>query len=193
MASTTPRPCVRRPPRPKDAPLLDRRLLLRAYLRLGGVQAFCAMTAYLAIWAFHGVGLEQLRQAGTAIIDHAADPALAALQREATSAALATIVVCQMGNLFACRSERLSAFSIRGRNPLLKVGLAVEAILLLAVLHLPPLQRVFATAPLPALAWPALLLGPLLLLAVDEAAKWVGRRRAARRAPTSVHALTAPR
>jgi magnesium-transporting ATPase (P-type) len=173
---------MQRPPRPKDAPLLDRRLLLRAYLRLGGVQALCAMAAYLAVWAFHGVDLGGLRAAATAIIGHVADPAVATLQRQATSAALASIVLCQMGNLFACRSERLSVFTVRGRNPLLKYGLAVEAVLLLAVLYLPPLQRVFATAPLPALLWPVLLLGPVLLLAVDEAAKWVGRRRLARRA-----------
>jgi Ca2+-transporting ATPase len=173
---------MQRPPRPKDAPLLDRRLLLRAYLRLGGVQAICAMAAYLAVWAFHGVDLGGLRAAATAIIGHVADPTVAALQRQATSAALASIVLCQMGNLFACRSERLSVFTVRGRNPLLKYGLAVEAVLLLAVLYLPPLQRVFATAPLPALLWPVLLLGPVLLLAVDESAKWVGRRRLARRA-----------
>jgi Ca2+-transporting ATPase len=172
---------MRRPPRPKEAPLLDRRLLLRAYLRLGGVQAACAMAAYLGIWAWHGLDLEALRQAATSILGHVAEPALAALQREATSAALATIVLCQMGNLFACRSERLSLFSVRGRNPLLWVGLAIEAVLLAAVLHLPPLQEVFATAPLPAGAWPILLLGPLLLVAVDEAIKWLGRLRVARR------------
>jgi magnesium-transporting ATPase (P-type) len=172
---------MRRPPRPKDAPLLDGRLLRRAYLRLGGVQALCSMAAYLGVWAFHGVGLDGLRQAASALIAHAADPATEALQRQATSAALATIVLCQMGNLFACRSERLSAFATRGRNPLLKYGLIVEVALLLAVLFVPPLQHVFATAPLPWLAWPVLLAGPVLLLLVDEGIKWVGRLRAVRR------------
>ena len=37
-------------------------------------------------------------------------------------------------------------------------------------------------APLPALAWPVLLLGPVALLAVDEAVKAAGRVRG-RRAP----------
>jgi Ca2+-transporting ATPase len=172
---------MRRPPRPKEAPLLDRRLLLRAYLRLGGVQAAACMAAYLGVWLAHGVGLDGLRAVAPALLAHAADPATAALQREATSAALAAIVFCQMGNLFACRSERLSVVSIRGRNPLLAAGLAVEAAVLLAVLHVPLLQGPFATAPLPWQAWSLLALGPLALLAVDEAAKWLGRRRAARR------------
>jgi hypothetical protein len=64
------------------------------------------------------------------------------------------------------------------RNRLLFAGLAVEGLALAAVLWFPPLQRVFDTAPLPPWAWPAILLGPVALLSVDEVAKWVGRRRA---------------
>jgi Ca2+-transporting ATPase len=169
---------MRRRPRAKQAPLLDHRLLTRAYLRLGGVQALACMAAWAGVWLAHGVGLSGLREIAPAILAHAATPEVAALQRQATSAALAAIVLCQMGNLFACRSERLSFLSMRARNPLLALGLGVELLLLLAVLQVPPLQHVFATAPLPWQAWPWLLLGPVLLLAVDEAAKWMGRRRA---------------
>jgi len=169
-----------RPPRPRDAPLLDGRLLRRAYLRLGLVQAAAAMAAFAGVWAFHGAGLAELRSFVPAILAHAAPPAVAAAQAQATTAAFAAIVLCQMGNLFACRSERLSVFSIRGRNPLLAWGLAVEAAVLLAVVFLPPLQGAFGTAPLPAAAWPLLLVGPAALLAVDEAVKALGRRRAAR-------------
>jgi Ca2+-transporting ATPase len=169
---------MRRPPRDKGAPLLDRRLLQRAYLRLGLVQAAACMAAWAGIWAAHGFGLADLRAATPAILAHAAPPAVAAVQREATSAALAAIVLCQMANVFACRSERLSFLSVRASNPLLAIGLAVEGALLLAVLHLPPLQAVFATGPLPWQAWPLLAVGPLALLAVDEAVKWIGRVRA---------------
>jgi magnesium-transporting ATPase (P-type) len=173
---------MQRPPRRKEAPLLDWRLLTRAYLRLGGVQAVACMAAWAGIWMAHGYGLTALRQVTPALLAHAASPEVAALQREATSAALAAIVLCQMGNLFACRSERLSFLAVRARNPLLALGLVVEGVLLLAVLQVPPLQGVFGTAPLPWQAWPLLALGPLLLLGVDETAKWVGRRRVARRA-----------
>ncbi|MBK9516387.1 MAG: cation-transporting P-type ATPase [Anaeromyxobacter sp.] len=173
---------MQRPPRRKDAPLLDRRLLLRAYLRLGGVQALACMAAYAGVWLAHGVGLDGLRQVAPALLAHAASPEVAALQRQATSAALAAIVFCQMGNLFACRSERLSFLSVRGKNPLLALGLAVEAAVLVVVLHLPPLQEAFATAPLPWQAWPLLVLGPALLLGVDELVKWVERARLRARA-----------
>ena len=91
-----------------------------------------------------------------------------------------------MANLFACRSERVSAFAMPARNRLLALGLAVEGLALAAVLWLPPLQSVFETAPLPAWAWPAILLGPVALLAVDEGAKWIGRRRAMRHQQAAV-------
>ncbi len=173
---------MRRPPRPRAAPLLDRRLLVRAYLRLGLVQAAAAMAAYLGTWALHGAGLADLQALAPALLVHAAGPEVAAVQAQATTAAFAAIVLCQMANLFACRSERLSVLSIRGRNPLLAWGLAVEGAVLLALVLLPPMQRVFGTAPPPAAAWPLLLLGPAALLAVDEAVKALGRRRAARAA-----------
>jgi len=169
---------MRRPPRPRESPLLDRALLRRAYLRLGLVQAAASMAAFAAVWRAHGSGLADLRALAPALLARGADPAATRVYHLATTAALAAIVLCQMGNLFACRSERLSAFRLRPTgNRLLWIGLASEAALVAAVTYLPPLQRVFFTAPLPAAAWPLLLLGPLLLLAVDEAAKWLRARR----------------
>jgi Ca2+-transporting ATPase len=173
---------MRRPPRPKESPLLDRSLLLRAYLRLGLVQAVASMAAFAAVYAAHGLGLDEMRRLAPGLLARAAPPDAAALHRLATTAALAAIVVSQMGNLFACRSERLSAFRLPLGNRLLWVGLAVEAALVAAVVYLPPLQRVFGTAPLPAAAWPLLLLAPAALIAVDEAAKRLHAVRARRRA-----------
>jgi magnesium-transporting ATPase (P-type) len=169
---------MRRAPRPRDATLLDRRLFSRAYGRLGLLQAGVCMAAYFAVWAWHGMGLAAMRAAAPSILGHVASPAIAAVQRQATTAALAAIVACQMGNLFACRSERLSAFSLPPRNRLLPLGLGVELLLLAAVVLVPPLGRVFETAPFPAVVWPLLLAGPAALLALDEGVKLASRRRA---------------
>jgi Ca2+-transporting ATPase len=180
-----------RPPRPKESPLLDRRLLLRAYLRLGLAQAAASMAAFAAVYLLAGVGLEGMRAVAPALRDHAADPATAGTYRLATTAAFAAIVVCQMGNLFACRSERVSAFRVGWTgNRLLWIGLAVEVAIALLVTYAPPLQRVLGTASLPAAAWPLLLAGPALLLLVDEAAKWARRRRGRRRQASSSSATT---
>jgi Ca2+-transporting ATPase len=174
---------MKRTPRPRDSTLLDRRLLQRAYLRLGLAQAAACMAAYVAVWWGHGMGLEAMRASAPLIFAHAASPAIASIQREATTAALAAIVACQMGNLFACRSERLSVFRIPLRNRLLLYGLCTEGALLAAVVFIPPLQRAFETAPIPALAWPLLLLGPLALLVVDEGVKAYIRRRSRAASP----------
>ncbi|HZY05889.1 MAG TPA: cation-transporting P-type ATPase [Anaeromyxobacteraceae bacterium] len=168
------------PPRRKDVPLLDRALVVRAYLRLGLTQAAASMLAFLGMWWLAGVGFEALRALTPALLSRAASPEALALYRAATTAALCAIVVCQMGNLFACRSERLSAFRVGPISRLLWIGLLVEAALIAAVVYLPPLQAVFLTAPLPPLFWASLLAGPAALLCVDEAAKWLGRRRAGR-------------
>jgi len=173
---------MEQPPRPKQSALLDRSLVVRAYLRLGLVQAAASMAAFLAAWWLAGVGLPGLRLLAPALLARAAVPEVEAIQRTATTAALCAIVVCQMGNLFACRSERLPAFRVGlFSNRLLWIGLGVEAVLIAAVVYLPPLQAVFLTAPLAPLAWVALLAGPAALLLVDETAKWLGRRRAGRR------------
>jgi Ca2+-transporting ATPase len=174
---------MKRTPRPRDSTLLDRRLLQRAYLRLGLVQAVACMTAYVAVWRWHGMGLEAMRAAAPLIFARAASPAIASVQLQATTAALAAIVACQMGNLLACRSERLSVLGVPVRNRLLLYGLCTEVALLVAVVFIPPLQRAFETAPLPALAWPLLLLGPVALLVVDEGVKAYIRRRSRAASP----------
>ena len=181
LGSEPPEPgLMRQPPRRRGRPLLDRALLLRAYLRLGLVQAAASMAAFVAVYAAAGVGVGEMRRLAPLLLARTASPEFETLQRLATTAALAAIVVSQMGNLFACRSERLSAFRKPRGNRLLWVGLALEAALLAAVVYLPPLQRVFDTAPLPILAWPLLLLAPAALLAVDEAGKRIGALRARR-------------
>jgi calcium-translocating P-type ATPase len=174
-----------RPPRPRDSSLLDRRLLLRAYVRLGLVQAAVSMAAFATVYRLAGLGLGEMRRLAPGLVVHAAEPGAARIHALATTAALAAIVACQMGNLFACRSERLSAFRLRpAANRLLWAGLGAEALLIGAVTYLPPLQHIFGTAPLPAGAWPLLLAGPALLLLVDEVAKWLGRRQ-----PSSISSI----
>jgi Ca2+-transporting ATPase len=101
-----------------------------------------------------------------------------AVYSAATAAALAAIVMAQIGNVFACRSERLSAFRLGFRtNPMIFWGIATEAVLLYIVLYVPFFQRVFQTAPLSVLIWMLLLLVPLLLMSADALQKAARRLR----------------
>ncbi|MEN9222661.1 MAG: cation-transporting P-type ATPase, partial [Thermostichus sp. BF3_bins_97] len=135
-----------RPPRQPNQFLLNPPLLWRAYGFLGLVEALVSMLGFFGVWWSHGYSLGDLQQITPQILNHTADPALMGIYRQATTVALAAIVTCQMGNLFACRSEWVSAFRLNGRNnPLLWVGLGTEAMALLAFIYLPVFQEIFTT------------------------------------------------
>ena len=72
-----------------------------------------------------------------------------AIYHQATTVTLAAIVACQVGNVFACLRERTSIFRLGFfSNPLIWLRIAVEWALILSIMYFPPLQKVFATAPL---------------------------------------------
>jgi sodium/potassium-transporting ATPase subunit alpha len=158
---------MRHPPRPRGEHLLTPRLLLRAYGFLGPIQAAGALAAYFFVLDRGGW------RWGDALA--AADP----LYRAATTACLAAIVAMQVVNVFLCRSDRLSLLrtGVLG-NRLLLGGVALEILLLLAIVYTPLGQSLFGTAVFPADVW--WLLPPLAgaLLVLEELRKAIARRGA---------------
>jgi Ca2+-transporting ATPase len=166
-----------RPPQARLRPLLDGPLLARAYGWLGPLEATLSLGAFFLAFALAGFTLEDLRAATPGLLAHAAPAGVERAHRLASTAAFAAIVWCQVGNVLACRSERLPVPAMglpRGR--MLYLGVAAELALLLAIVHLPPLQRVFGTAPLPAAAWPFLAACAVAMVLADAAAKALARR-----------------
>ncbi|HAM33827.1 MAG TPA: ATPase [Deltaproteobacteria bacterium] len=156
-----------RPPRKLSEHAITPGLLLRAYLFLGLIQSAAAMAAfYFLFWTTGYAG----RWAGL--------PTDGTLYRAATSMTLAAVVVTQVGNLFAQRTARQSAFRVGWcGNRLLWAGIATEIALLLLIVYVPALQGVFGTAGIPLSGWLFLLpLAPALFIA-DEARKALLRRR----------------
>ena len=154
-----------RAPRPRRQRLLDAGLLLRAYLFLGPLEALGAMAAYSFVlygggWTW-GETLAPL------------DP----LYRQSTTACLAAIVVAQIANVYACRSET-GSFAANGlfANRLILAGIGFEILLILAIVYTPAGNALFGTAPLPAAVWLFALPFALLLLGAEEARKAVVRR-----------------
>jgi Ca2+-transporting ATPase len=173
-----------RPPRSRARRLAGAGLLVRAYAVLGVAEAAVSLGAFAAAYALQGFSFAEVRAATPALLAGTAAPALAAAHRVAVTAAFAAIVAAQVGNVLACRSETIPATALHApRGRLLAVGLLVEVALLLAIVYVPPLQRLFGTAPLPAAAWAPLALCPLAVVLADAA--WKGavaaERRAARR------------
>jgi Ca2+-transporting ATPase len=157
---------MRRPPRPRDLPLLNRELLQRAYLRLGLLEAALSMGAYLLAWRALGVSGPALQQLAGPLLHGQAEPAVQLMQRQASAAAFCTIVFSQVGVLLVCRSR--GWLQGLGRNPLLLLGLAAELLLTAALVQVPALADLLGMAPFPKawLGWMAL--APLLILVLGR-------------------------
>ncbi len=150
------------PPRPRTERLLSLPLLLRAYVFLGLIEAGIAMAAFFWFLRAHGWAW------GTPL--DWTDP----LYRQATTITFAAIVIAQVANVFACRSERISAFRLGFlSNPFILWGIAVELALLAVIVYTPFGNLIFGTGPLPLWAWGPLLLGAAGLLLADEIRKLV--------------------
>jgi magnesium-transporting ATPase (P-type) len=98
---------------------------------------------------------------------------------EATTMTFLGIVACQVGTLFAARTDRVSLRSVGiFTNRLVLAGIAFELAFCALLLYVGPLQRVFGTSPPSAENMLVLLLFPLVVWGADEL------RRAARRRPS---------
>ncbi len=157
------------PPRPRSERLLSLPLLLRAYGFLGLIEAAIAMSAFFWFllaqgWTW-GTGLDW------------SNP----LYKQATTVTFATIVVAQVANVFACRSERVSVFRLGFlSNRFILWGIAVELILLATIIYTPMGNVLLGTAALPPWAWGPLILGALGLLLAEEIRKLLAGILAAR-------------
>jgi magnesium-transporting ATPase (P-type) len=156
------------PPRSLKEHLITLALLRRAYFWLGSVQSLAAMAAfYFLFWmsGYYGQWIDF--------------PSTGLLYQAATAMTLAAVVTTQIGNVFAQRTERASIIRIPlFNNRLLLVGIAVELLVVTAVIYLPPLQGIFGTAAFPAHYWLFLFAWTPSLIIADELRKYLVRRRA---------------
>ncbi|HIK17549.1 MAG TPA: cation-transporting P-type ATPase [Leptolyngbyaceae cyanobacterium M33_DOE_097] len=165
------------PPRPKQEFLLNTPLLLRAYGFLGMIETILSLLGFYLVWWSHGYSLSDLQQVTPMILNHTADPSLTAIYRQATTVTLVAIVACQIGNLFACRSEWGSILRLNWLdNRLLWLGIWVECMVVIALIYVPFLSRVFTTSPLTSWQWLLLLICPPILLSAEEGRKMVFRK-----------------
>ena len=86
-------------PRPKNKPLLDRGLLLRAYGFIGMIETIAGMAGFFLVWWSHGYAIADIQRVTPAILAHTADPTVTAIYQQATTMTLAAIVACQVGNI----------------------------------------------------------------------------------------------
>jgi Ca2+-transporting ATPase len=143
---------MQRPPRKVDAPILDRSLLLRTLV----------ISTVMGAFAF---GFFEWAER------------LGLTQPQARTVALNTIVVAQVGYLFACRSLRLPLWSLGPfTNRWVWGGALVMLLVQLGVTYLPFLNAVLHTAPIDAWWWAVMTAVGLLTFAVAEVKKVLATR-----------------
>ncbi len=154
------------PPRARSERLLSLPILLRAYLFLGVIEAIVAMGGFFLFlysqgwtWGTH--------------LDWSSP-----LYKQATTVTFAGIVLAQVANVFACRSDHLSVSKLGWRtNPLIVWGILTELIILSLIAYTPIGNEVFGTSPLPLWIFGPLVLGALALLLAEEGRKVIVNQR----------------
>jgi len=156
---------MQRPPRSKDEHLLTKRVLIRAYLYLGPLEAFAGMTAYF--YVMYAGGWSWAQPLATT----------SALYLQATTACLAGIIVTQIANVFVCRSPNISIFTLGVlSNRLVLAGIGTEVVLAALIIYTKLGNSLFACAPVGIDVWILLIPFAVLIFVVDETRKYFVRR-----------------
>jgi Ca2+-transporting ATPase len=166
------------PPRPRNRPLLDSGLLSRAFW-LGMIEATLCFAGFLSVFILsghiHRIGLSFL-----APLEHLVDFRLN-LSFEQTMLLAATVyhagvVMAQVGNALACRSERTRSSALGWlSNKYLWVGILIELLGIVGIVQIPPLARIFNHTPLPAWMWIGLAMNALVIYSVEWIRKLINR------------------
>ena len=155
------------PPRDRNEHVINRPLILRAYLFLGLIQSVAAMSAFYFMYWINGYWGQWLDL-----------PASGMLYQAATAMTLGAVVTTQIGNLFAQRTERTSAFRLSWwSNRMLWIGIASELLIVSAIVYVPFFQQIFGTASFPLINWVFLFAWTPSLFLADELRKAILRKR----------------
>jgi calcium-translocating P-type ATPase len=161
---------MERPPRLRSQGVIDRELLVRAWVFLGLLEAVLVLGGFFFVLLRAGWSWGDPTGAGAPLHD-------AYLQ--ATTMTFAGIVACQVGTALAARTERASLRQVGFfTNPFLLWGIVSEIVFLAAIVLLPPLQHLFGTRPLGWTEVGLLCAFPLVIWGADELRRGRIRRRA---------------
>lgn len=201
------RDVMNRPPRSKTERLLSRNLLTRTYLWLGMIENALCYIGFFAIIAASGYTTATLYAECSALAGHAAEicntagvsgsirvdllsyPDRIAIDPGyvyvlATSLFHMGVIAAQVGNVFACRTEKSSVFFQEGwraglrwlvSNRFLLIGIGTELILINILIYVPPFQALFEEGPVPPVWWLLLIWYAPALFLLEEGRKAIVR------------------
>ena len=145
-----------RPPRRLSDRLLNRQLLIKAFVWYGLIEAALAMGAFfLNYWVNQG-NLNHLASSGP-------------LYREATTMTLGAIIFTQIGMAMNSRKGRGSIFQVKPfANRIISLGIVLEIVLFVLLSYVPFFHTLFNTAPIGLDDWLYLLACPFVIMALEE-------------------------
>ncbi|ANZ57774.1 haloacid dehalogenase [Fructilactobacillus lindneri] len=153
-----------RPPRKRDAHLLNKGILLKSFCYYGLIGSLVSAAAYFFVNWQYGWPSVSLAHGGY-------------VYAAATTMTLAAIVFCQVATVLNCRTETTSLFKIGiFSNHRIMWGIVFEICLLTFLIYVPFVHGLFGTAPINLLDWIYLLCIPVPLILIDEARKWFIRK-----------------
>jgi magnesium-transporting ATPase (P-type) len=181
LGTENPEPGImNRPPRSRKERLLSKRLLARAYGFLGMIEAVTSISAFFFVYLLAGwrpsMGVAAMAASYSAVYIMA------------TTACHHTIVTSQIGNGFACRTERESIFKAGfTTNRFYLWGILSELVILVMFLYVPPFPNFFGFEPVSIWVWLfmfAMIPVPLIADEVRKAlVRWWIRRKENREGP----------
>jgi len=175
LASEAPEPGImKKPPRPRSERLLTGKGLMKAYLFFGLIEAMVSMAAYFIVYFDKGYTFARLKEIGADSKNYINDPAYLS----ATTATFGAIIMSQIGNAFANRTNYDSVFKVGFfKNRLLLWGILTELVILIGLIYIPKLNTLFSNFPLDLKYWLILPAFIPSVLIFEELRKWILRRK----------------
>jgi magnesium-transporting ATPase (P-type) len=169
---------MKRPPRHRNQPLLDSGLLSRAFW-LGMIESILCFAAFLSIFILaghiHKIGLSFLAPLKN-LVSFRFNLSFEQTWFLAATVYHASVVMSQVGNALACRSDRMRSSSLGWlSNKYLLISILIELLGIASIIYIPFLAKIFNHVPLPGWMWIVLGMNALVLYSIEWIRKAVMR------------------
>lgn len=151
---------MKQPPRKRNEHLLNRSVIVKAFLWYGLISSIISVSAYFFVNMQNGWPQVPLAASGSVYM-------------RATTMVLGAIIFSQIANVLNCRTNKVSIFK-KGlfTNRSIWYGIIFEILLFLVLTVTPGLQQLFNTTRLLSVDWLFLFCLPIPLVLIDEIKKW---------------------
>jgi magnesium-transporting ATPase (P-type) len=170
---------MKRPPRIRHQPLIDNSLLVRSFLWLGMIEAVLCYVGFFSVYLFSGnAQYLNIPFISTLPFPNLLQLSLTRAQAETMAVTVfhAGVVMAQVGNVFACRSESGHTYRIGWlTNKYIWLGVGAEIAGILAMIYIPSIARLFDHVALPVRYWIGLGLFGLILYGLEWIRKHILR------------------